>query len=248
MRMNSALGKSLLALVREGDYAHAGEEEAIRLALESVPRDVNRRVLDAGCGRGGTARYVQDMDWGRVSGFDIEAESVKRAQSLHPDITFAACDVLDVEKHFNEPVDLIYSFNAFYAFPDQPGALCALRSVAKPGARLVIFEYTDLGGFDQSEFARLDEGAHWRPIVPATFGAMLQQAGWTLESVRTLDEEYERWYATLVARIESKRGAIISLAGDVSAYDHMHRVYQTLLDTVRRKTLGGAVILARAAG
>ena len=34
--MNSYLGKQILALVRDGDYAHAGEEEAIELARRAV--------------------------------------------------------------------------------------------------------------------------------------------------------------------------------------------------------------------
>jgi len=245
MRMNSALGKSILALVRDGDYAHAGEEEAIRLALGPLPHSSGQRVLDAGCGRGGTARFVQDAGWGRVSGFDIEGESVQRAQSLHPDLTLATCDVLDVAQHFTSGFDLIYAFNAYYAFPDQPGALKTLRSVARTGARLVIFEYVDRGGFNQSEFAHLDEVVHWRPLKLDTFPKNLTTAGWQLEQFRPLDVEYERWYATLVQRIEAKRDAIVALAG-VEAYQHTHRVYQTLLETIQKKVLGGALTYANA--
>ena len=35
-QMNSFAGQRLLALVREGDYAHAGEEEAIELAFSAI--------------------------------------------------------------------------------------------------------------------------------------------------------------------------------------------------------------------
>ncbi len=53
MDMNSPMGKQILALIRDGDYAHAGEEEAIELTLKNVSKDPGRRVLDVGCGRGG---------------------------------------------------------------------------------------------------------------------------------------------------------------------------------------------------
>lgn len=56
--MNSYLGQRILALVREGDYAHAGEEEAIELSMSGVGKDARRVILDAGCGRGGTADYL----------------------------------------------------------------------------------------------------------------------------------------------------------------------------------------------
>jgi len=245
MRMNSALGKKILALVRDGDYAHAGEEEAILLALKPIPRESAQLVLDAGCGRGGTARYVQDAGWGRVSGFDIEGESVRRALALHPDLSFATCDVLDVARHFTMPFDVIYSFNAYYAFPDQPGALRALRSVAKPGTRLVIFDYVDRGDFAQSEFTRMDEAAHWHPIRLDSFSELLAETGWQEEEAHTLDAEYECWYAILVRRIEEKKEAIVNLAGQ-AAYAHTRLVYQSLLEAIQQKTLGGAVIYAQA--
>lgn len=245
MRMNSALGKSILALVRDGDYAHPGEEEAIRLALDPIPQRAGRRVLDAGCGRGGTARFVQDAGWGRVSGLDIEGDSVRRAQALHPDLSFATCDVLDVADHFPSGFDLIYAFNAYYAFPNQPGALSALRSVAAPDGRLVIFEYIDRGDFSRSNFMRLDEGMHWRPIRLETFANLLAETGWRQEEVRSLDAEYERWYASLVRRIEAKREAIVALA-DEEIYRHVLLVYATLLEAIREKSLGGAVVYARA--
>ena len=55
MNMNSFEGKRILALIREGDYAHAGEEEAIERAFRSIPKNRENWVLDVGCGRGGSA-------------------------------------------------------------------------------------------------------------------------------------------------------------------------------------------------
>ena len=55
--MNSFEGKRILALVRDAAYAHAGEEEAIALALGGIAKEHERRVFDVGCGLGGTAEY-----------------------------------------------------------------------------------------------------------------------------------------------------------------------------------------------
>jgi len=43
--MNSYLGQRILSLVREGDYAHAGEEEAIELAMSGIEKDSRRVIL-----------------------------------------------------------------------------------------------------------------------------------------------------------------------------------------------------------
>ncbi len=53
MRMNSASGKAILSLVREGDYAHPGEEQAIDLVFRTFLKKSDCQVLDLGCGRGG---------------------------------------------------------------------------------------------------------------------------------------------------------------------------------------------------
>ena len=50
MAMNNATGKRLLALIRDADYAHPGEEEANRLLFAGLVPDPRRRILDAGCG------------------------------------------------------------------------------------------------------------------------------------------------------------------------------------------------------
>jgi len=88
MRLNSYQGKRLLALARGADYAHAGEAEAIDLVWSGLPKSRTQNVLDAGCGRGGTAAYVYHAGWGRVTGIDIEAESIVRARCRSPRIVF----------------------------------------------------------------------------------------------------------------------------------------------------------------
>jgi cyclopropane fatty-acyl-phospholipid synthase-like methyltransferase len=245
MRMNSALGKRILALARDGDYAHAGEEEAIHLALAPIPKIPDQSLLDASCGRGGTAAWVQANGWGRVTGFDLEGESVEQARARHPDLEFAVCDVLDVANHVPRAFDVIYAFNAFYAFPDQPGALRALRAVTQPGARLALFDYVDRGGFSRTEFAQSEEAAHWQSLRLASFPALLAETGWAVESARDLDAEYARWYEALLRRFEAKREEITDLAGDEN-YQHAYRVYRLLLDAIQGGALGGAVVYAQA--
>src|SRR4051794_28000217 len=116
MQMNSALGKRILAAVRGADFAHAGEAEAIELALAPVEKDARRTVLDAGCGRGGTAAYVQHHGWGRVSGFDIDATSIEEALGRYPELDLRVADAASADAAFSVAFDLLYSFNAFYAF------------------------------------------------------------------------------------------------------------------------------------
>jgi hypothetical protein len=67
MSMSSATGKQILSLIRNGDYAHAGEERAIELALEGIAPSHDRQVLDIGCGLGGTVDYISRLGLGSVT-------------------------------------------------------------------------------------------------------------------------------------------------------------------------------------
>lgn len=240
--MNSYRGKQILALVRDGDYAHAGEEEAIEIALAGIPKENGRPVLDAGCGRGGTAAYMAAHGWGSVTGIDIEPNSVEYARQTFPHLAFAACDILDAANHVPAGFSLVTLFNVLYTLPDQAAALRALAGVAKPGATLTIFDYIDRGGY--RDVPVMDAGKPFLPRPPMTddIEQLLNDGGWTLQSVTDLTAEYERWYTALVAKIAAKREAITAFA-DADAYEHVRGRYAGLLAAIRDGRLGGAVIL-----
>jgi SAM-dependent methyltransferase len=244
-RFNSPLGKRILAVARGGDYAHPGEEEAIRLALGPFAGKAGHRWLDAGCGRGGTAHFVSQQGWAAVTAFDIDATSVAEAREQFPEVAFHACAVADAPRGLPGKFDLVYAFNAFYAFPDQPGALRALRELAADDAPLVLFDYTDKGGFAETEFARMNEAAHWRPIREDVLRGWLADAGWRLEAAANLDADYDRWYAWLVSRFDARREELLAFAPP-EAVAHARRVYAAMLDAIRAGALGGGIFQARA--
>jgi SAM-dependent methyltransferase len=242
-RLNSPLGKRILAVARAGDYAHPGEEDAIRMALGRVAGATGRRWLDAGCGRGGTADFVVRAGWAEVSGFDIDGASVDEARYRFPDVRFYACAVEDAAERIPGKFDLIYSFNAFYAFPDQPGALSNLAALAEPGGSLILFDYVDRGGFADSALARNPEASHWRPIDPQRIAGWLEAAGWRMEVIENLDHEYERWYGWLTERFEFRRAELLAIA-PVEAVDYARSFFSEVLATIRSGVVGGCIVRA----
>src|SRR6266566_2029395 len=129
MNMNSFEGKRILALIRDGDYAHAGEEEAIERALRSVPKNPQDWILDVGCGRGGSAEYLRRHGWGNLVGIDRDTDSIEYAKVTYPSCNFHNRDVLEIPVTVRRKFDVIYMLNAFYAFANQRGALAALKKV-----------------------------------------------------------------------------------------------------------------------
>lgn len=244
-RLNSPLGKRVLATARGDNYAHPGEEEAIRLTLTEFAGNPAARWLDAGCGRGGTADFVQRAGWATMTAFDLDAISIEEARRTYPAVEFHACGVTEAPDFLLGGHDLIYAFNAFYAFPDQPAALAALRKLAGGSARLVLFDYVDRGGFYDSAFAGWPEAAHWRPLDEARLASDLEAAGWRQEKVHNLDADYARWYAQLGERFVARRSELEAVAPP-EIVDYAAEFYAELLAAIRAGALGGAIFVAEA--
>lgn len=241
MRMNHPEGKRLLATVRGGDFAHAGEEEAIQLAWEKLPKNPDQLCLDAGCGRGGTAAFVQSAGWGRVTGVDIDAESIGEAQWSFPEGNFHAADISTVGTLFPARFALIYAFNAFYAFPDQTAALQSLAAAAGPGSRLCIFDYVDRGGLAESAFGSKPETQLWKCLRMETMEALFQTGGWHLTECIEVHDEYRRWYRGLVEKFYTRRPELNERFSP-ALVEYATGYYESMLQAVEKGVLGGVIV------
>ena len=244
MRLNSYEGKRLLALARGGDYAHADETESIDMVWNTLPRDPTQKVLDAGCGRGGTAACISRAGWGQVTGFEIESESILRARETYPEIIFEVCPVEQSQRIGTDAFDIVCCFNSFYAFDDQPAALRALAHTAKPGAKLAIFDYTDPGSFNNSPLRKHIELLHWQPLILPTVGSQLTDTGWSLETIRDVTTDYTRWYKTFASRIHDLKPKLVEECG-IETWTYAANFYDLMHDTIRTGGMGGAIVYAQ---
>lgn len=242
-RMNSPQGKSILAMVRGGDYAHPGEDRAIAQVAQTLPQAEGRRLLDVGCGRGGTAEWFYRHRWGTVVGVDIDGESIDYARKQYPGVEFAQLDVVALDQLNQEPFDLAYLFNSFYAFPDQHAALRSIRAVCRPGAHLMIYDYTQAMGTELPAALGTEIG---RPIVLEQVDAWMTEAKWNLVAIDDWTDRYVASYSDLLERFERNRSAIVTTAGD-DWYEYVTGWYGALRQALATGVLGGAVLLASAA-
>jgi SAM-dependent methyltransferase len=242
-RLNSPEAKAILALVREGDYAHPGEEDANACVAEVLSGATIGRALDVGCGRGGTADWFRRDVCASVVGVDIDAASIDYARGQYPQIEFLQGDVAHLSRVVKGPFDLACLFSTFYAFADQPGALREIRALCDTGAHLVVFDYT------RPKDGRLPAALGseiGRPIVAGTFSAMLKETGWNLVSEIDLTRRFVGWYAGLLTRFERKRPEILASAGG-DWYEYVTAWYGGLHNALQAGLLGGAVFHAAAA-
>lgn len=238
-KMNSLTGKRILSLLRNGDYAHAGEEEAILRVFQNIPKDPNRQMLDVGCGIGGTVHFLNQNGWGSVIGLDIDPENIAFARNKYSRHEFVECDVVNAHQKINQTFNIIYCFNSFYAFPDKVTALQSLRRLAAEQTQLIIFDYLKP---EEAQPMLLEQG-----IPPTTTLSDIRKAcavsGWQMNQEEDLNAEYERWYADLVQRIRAKKNQILTEFGS-DWLDYVTLRYTQILAAIRAGQLGGVIITA----
>jgi SAM-dependent methyltransferase len=239
MRMDEFDGKKFLATVRGEDFAHAGEKEAIDFVFERIPAQSNWKVLDVGCGRGGTANYVHQRGWGQVTGVDIDESSIEYAKEEYPDLDFSVCAMESVGTQFPEEFDLLYLFNVYYASSDKREAMKSFRKAAKPGATLCIFDYVNYKPQEKLPSVFLGQ----TPATPAEFEEFMKDASWEVTKNENLDKQYIEWYRKFLARFDEP-----SLKRDYSAeeIESVRSKYSELLAAHESGALGGVLLLAQA--
>lgn len=241
--------KLLLAYLRSGDYAHAGEEEAIEIAMKSIPKRA-QQILDVGCGLGGTAHYLETHGWGKVLGIDVDPGMIAYAQEHYPGITFQCCDVTELAASLQDQrFDVIYSFNAYFSFKDQARALSQLSSVAKPHTQLVLFDYASSEKYrEENIFYDHTSPAPkiFAPIDLENIELLLQSTGWQLKNVLDVTPEFDRWYQWLVHRMENQKANLKERFGE-PVFEDLYVGFCTLLDLIHSGKVKGAVIYAASA-
>lgn len=234
--------KKLMSEVRDDDFSHAGEAEAITLVMEKFPQISSRQLLDVGSGLGGTASFIQKHGWGTVIGIDIEESLINYAKMHYPDVKFFLYDAVSCDTFFQkEKFDLIYHFNSFYALEDQKQALRSYSKIVKPHSNLVIFDYMSFDNDTQvNPFA---DNSHFKPVNQHKIGAMLNDTGWELASLHDLTTNYIKWYEIFIHKLYTRKSELISKYDEVT-FNYLYTNFINLIELFETKQLGGCVVYA----
>jgi len=241
--MNTSLGKHVLSIVRGGDYAHPGEEDAIRMVFEDVAPDFSRLILDVGCGLGGTADYLETLGLGRVSGVDIDQAAIDYAKSKYSS-EFICCSALEMSKVLSKKFDIISMFNSYYTFPGQFEALKEARAVAHGGTELLIFDYSIKSNNPKSRsFCKNYIGSLFQPVEIDLIREILDQSGWSAKEIKDISPQFELWYGDFLRKAQQRKDLIIRESSD-DWYEDLIVKFQKIYSAIKGRVIGGVIIKA----
>ncbi|MEI7493069.1 MAG: methyltransferase domain-containing protein [Alphaproteobacteria bacterium] len=236
----------MLSELRGGDFTHAGDREAVDMVITKIKQEasevLNGNCLDVGCGFGGTADYLVKNGFKHVWGIDIDPAVIKYAKSKYKGIEFSAVDAASVSLKFDRDFfSFVYLFNVLYAIEDKVTVLRQLARVSKPGAFLMIFDYS----VEETTEPLLDlTGKPMRPVSMKKIKQQLYESGWEVLEVRDLSETFVVWYEQLLQKLEDKKKEIKGhfLEKDIAKFS---ATYIHILHQLRHKILGGVLIYAK---
>ncbi|XP_008802964.1 probable tocopherol O-methyltransferase, chloroplastic isoform X1 [Phoenix dactylifera] len=123
---------------------HRMVEEALRFAaVPDDPLKKPKRIVDVGCGIGGSSRYLAKKYGAKCEGITLSPVQVKRAQALaiaeglEDRASFQVADALK-QPFPDGQFDLVWSMESGEHMPDKTKFVGELARVAAPGATIII--------------------------------------------------------------------------------------------------------------
>jgi len=156
--------------------------------VANLPRPLGR-VLDLGCGEGGTAAALRAAGATWISGVELHPSAAAAASEVQDETLVGRIE--DVLDQLRGPFDTILLYDVLEHLPDPVSVLVALQGQAVPGTRMQISVpnarhwslFRDLvarGTFGYKDSGHRDV-THLRWFTRADLESLLCETGWTPE-------------------------------------------------------------------
>jgi len=221
-------------------------DEMMKLGGISVDVDDGAKVLDVGCGVGGTSRYLaKKMPNAEVTGITLSPNQVKRATELAeeqnvPNAKFTVMNALEMDFPDNS-FDIVWACESGEHMPDKEAYINEMMRVLKPGGKYVMATWCQRDDrqvpFDEKDKRDLkflyEEWTHPYFISIEKYVELIDATG-VMNEVTTadwVDETIASWRHSVWVGIYDPRGFIfkptkyLKCARDAYCLERMHRAF-----------------------
>ncbi|CAG8999755.1 MAG: hypothetical protein CENE_01734 [Candidatus Celerinatantimonas neptuna] len=230
--------KHLLAEIRNGDFTHPQDKDAVNFSISKIDFAVKQNILDVGSGLGGTVNMLNQHV--RTTGLDQDIQAIEYARQKYKSCQFIQGDVLNINRLTKDTYDLITIFSAFYAFQNQSKACIELSKRARKQTDLLIFEYSSKSLFTQNLF--YDDHTPFNPVALDRLDPILSP--WKLKQVYDITDMFYDSYKDILNTMEKNKSTLCHNHSQ-QAYDKVYDSFTQLMVSFDAGTLGGCLIHAQ---
>lgn len=208
-------------------FVSPGGATSARTCIARLGLKPGMRVLDVGCGLGGSAFLMAREHGVKVRGIDVSANMLASAQErtrtlgLASQVTLEHVDVLALPA--TPLYDVIYSRDVFLHIHDKPRLMALLYRLLLPGGLLFFTDYGRGEGEPSAEFAAYIEQREYDLRTVRGYRALLEQAGFVQVDAQDRTAEF-------VSILQAELGRI---ANDAEHAD-IRRSWQEKMERARR--------------
>ena len=232
------------------EHWHMGAEEAIDTLAQKAGLRKGMKVLDAGCGIGGPARYLAQKYECHVTGLNISEYQVNYAQEktkaagLDHRVGFKVGSFMEMPFDDNS-FDLVWSQDAFAHGPDKKKIIEESYRVLKPGGILAFQDHLQVGPMTKN----LEEYCLFAACPGlGTLGGyekLLQGAGFTVLWKEDLTDYYRADYLDRMKLAEEKTEELMKVC-DQAAIDMLMQFMKVSIATFgEERSAGGGRFIAK---
>lgn len=211
--------------------------------------DGKAKVLDVGCGFGGTSRYLARAlgPDSHVTAITLSPKQVERADELAieqstPNVKFMVEDALEMPSFPDNSFDIVWACESGEHMPDKKKYIDQMMRVLKPGGKFVMAVWCQRDNkevpFDKRDKRDLqylyEEWTHPYFISKEDYAELIDDTG-LMKKVTTADwvrETIASWRHTILKGIKDPRGFIfkpksyIKTLRDAYCIERMHRAFK----------------------
>ncbi len=217
-------------LVYGRDFVSPGGAEVARELVASLGLEPGARVLDVGCGLGGSA-FVMAREFGLVvDGIDLSRNMLElageklEAHGLGDRVALRWGDCLELDTE--DTYDAVYSRDVFLHIADKPRLFRVLARALRPGGRLLFTDYCCGPKPWSGDFAAYVESRGYHLHTLDAYAALLAGAG--LARV-----EADDWTPRFIAILGREAGRIERLDIDPTERESLLASWRQKIDRAR---------------
>jgi phosphoethanolamine N-methyltransferase len=221
-------------------FVSPGGADSARACIARLGLRPGMRVLDVGCGLGGSAFLMAREHGVSVHGIDVSANMVAsarerlRAEALGSQVTLEQADVMSLAA--TPCYDVIYSRDVFLHIHDKPRLMALLHGLLWPGGLLFFTDYARGEGPPSTEFAAYIAQREYDLRTVRGYRELLEQAGF----VQVVTEDHTAEFVSILQ-------AELARIADDAAHADIRRSWLEKIERARHGEQGWAWCAGRVA-